>query len=299
MDLNEIAIFIKVVQVGSFSQAARALSLPNSTVSFKISMLEKRLGVTLIKRTTRKLNITEEGQAFYERCVRGLEEIQAAEEEVSAIKGEPYGLLKITAPLDIGNSVLPAIVSQYRKKFPKVSIELILTDRRVDLLGENIDLAIRAGVLKDSSLVAKRIGSTFFVPVASAKYLKEQGTPLHPKDLLNYQCIQFTPFGLDGWNLVGPKGKVKINVPGSVYVNQLEMIRTMSMQNDGIAFLPHPFIYPDLKSGKLVRILPEWRSALTPVHFIYPAQRFVNPKLRSFIEFASKGLKEAFSHLED
>lgn len=299
MDLNEIAIFVKVVQVGSFVQAARALSLPNSTVSFKVSTLEKRLGVTLIKRTTRKLSITHEGEAFYKRCLRGLEEMQAAEQEVSLIKGGPHGLLKITAPLDIGNSILPLIISQYRKKFPKVCIEVLLTDRKVDLLGESIDLAIRAGALKDSSLISKKIGHTFFVAVASSKYLKEFGIPAHPKDLIKHQCLQFTPMGQDGWNFIGPKGKIKVNVPDSIFVNQLEMIRMMCLQNDGIAFLPNSFVYPTIRSGKLVRVLPEWRSALEPVHFIYPAQQFVTPRLSSFIEFAGKHLKEVFSHFEE
>src|SRR5690606_14701589 len=123
------------------------------------------------------------------------------------------------------------------------------------------------------------------------------GTPLHPRDLIHHQCLQFTPFGLDGWNFVGPKGKIKIQVPVSILANQLNMLRSMVLRNDGIAFLPNPFVYADIKSGKLVRILPTWRSALTPVHFIYPAQRFVTPKLSSFIEFAGKKLKETFTYL--
>ncbi len=145
MDFNEVAIFIKVVQEGSFSKAAHNLGMPNSTVSAKISSLEKRLGVTLIQRTTRKLNITPAGNAYFKRCMLGLEEIKAAEAEIANIQGEPQGLLRITAPFELGSTVLPQIVSSFIKKYSKVRIELILTDRRVDLLSENIDLAIRAG----------------------------------------------------------------------------------------------------------------------------------------------------------
>lgn len=293
MDLNEIAIFIKVVQTGSFSAAAKELGLPNSTVSHKISMLEKRLGTTLIQRTTRKLNITPAGEAYYQRCMVGLEEIKAAEQELATTQAEPQGLLRITAPLDLGSSILPSVISKYIKKFPKVKVEMILSDSRVDLLSENVDVAIRAGELKDSSLIAKRVGSTYFVLVATQKYLKEQGTPHHPKDLTQHQCLLFTSVG-ETWKLAGPKGTVNVTVPGKIIINHLEMIRAMVLQDDGIAYLPMSFIYPDIKTGKLTRLLPDWRSPLTPVHFVYPAQRFVTPKLSSFIEFAVKALKEIY-----
>lgn len=298
MDLNEIAIFIKVAQLGSFSQAAKALNLPNSTVSFKVSSLEKRLGVTLIQRTTRKLNITPAGAAYYKHCVLGLEEINAAEVELSSINTEPQGLLRVTAPVDIGASILPAITSQYIAKYPKVRIEVILSDRRVDLVSENVDLAIRAGELKDSTLIAKRIGTTYFVPVASPKYLKKSGEPTHPRELIKHKCLQFTPTGIDTWKFVGPKGSLNVSVPGKVMVNHFEMLKMMALLDDGIAYLPNTFVYPEVKSGKLIRILPEWRSPLTPIHFVYPAQRFVTPKLSSFIEHASKALKEGFENFE-
>lgn len=260
-----------------------------------ISMLEKRLGITLIQRTTRKLNITPAGEAYYKRCLAGLEEIKAAEEELATIQAEPQGLLRVTAPIDLGTSVLPIIVSKYIKKFPKVDIDIILTDRRVDLLSENVDLAIRAGELKDSSMIAKRICTTYFALVASAKYLKEHGHPEHPRELTKRQCLQFSPLGIDTWKLNGPKGSVNISMTGKILINHLEMIRTMALKDEGIAFLPMSLIYSDLKSGKLERILPEWKSAISPVHFVYPAQRFVTPKLSSFIQIAGKEFSEVFN----
>jgi len=155
MDLNEIAVFIKVVQSESFTKAAQCLGMPKSTVSQKVSMLEKRLGVTLIQRTTRKLNITPLGKSFYSKCVAGLEEIKSAEMEIASVHSEPQGLLRITAPIDLGGNVLPPLISSYMASHPKVRVEVILTDRRVDLLSENIDLAIRAGELQDSSMIVK------------------------------------------------------------------------------------------------------------------------------------------------
>lgn len=298
MDLNEVFIFLKVVQAGSFSQAAKALNIPNSTVSFKVSSLEKRLGVTLIRRTTRKLNITPAGEAFYKRCLAGVEEIQAAQLEITSSQGEPQGLLRLTAPVDLGASVLPKVVASFMQKFSKVSVEVLLTDRRVDLLSESVDLAIRAGELKDSTLIAKKIGATYFVPVASPKYLKKNSEPKHPRELIHHKCLQFTPFGLETWKFVSAKGAFNAPVPGRFVVNHMEMVRLMALDGEGIACLPTNTVYEDVKAGRLKRILGDWRSQTGPVHFVYPAQRFVTPKLSAFIEHATLCLKESFKHFE-
>ncbi len=298
IDLNEVAVFIKVVQTASFSQAAKQLGMPNSTVSFKVSSLEKRLAMTLIQRTTRKLNITPAGHAYYKRCVQGFEEIQAAEYEIASIQGEPQGLLRITAPIELGSSVLPDLISDYTKRYPKVRVELILSGRHVDLLAENVDLAIRAGDLKDSSLIAKKIGSVYFAPLASPKYLKTKGTPSHPKDLKQHQCLQFTLLGQNEWKLVGTKASINLSLNPKVAVDDLAMLKLLTLKGDGIALLPTHLCYSDVQSGKLVRILPEWRTALTPVHFVYPSQKYVTPKLSSFIEMATETLKKSFQIFE-
>lgn len=298
MDFNEVAIFISVVQEGSFSQAAIKLGMPNSTVSAKVSNLEKRLGVTLIQRTTRKLNITPAGQAYFKRCIQGLEEIKAAESEIAAVQGEPQGLLRITAPNELGSSILPGIVSQYTKKYPKACIEVLLTDRRVDLLSENVDLAIRAGELKDSSLIAKRIGTLYFAPFASPKYLKAKGTPTHPRELRNHSCLQFTPVGVDEWKMTSAKGSLNVPIPGRILINDMFALKKMALMDDGIVFLPTYYCYQEVKSNKLIRILPEWRSHLTPIHFVYPAQRFVTPKLSAFITLATDIIKRSFEDYE-
>lgn len=298
MDFNEVAIFIRVVQEGSFSQAAKKLGMPNSTVSAKISNLERRLGVTLIQRTTRKLNITPAGEAYFKRCIQGMEEIKAAEAEIANVQGEPQGLLRITAPNELGSSILPGIVSQYTKKYPKARIEVLLTDRRVDLLSENVDLAIRAGELKDSTLIAKRIGTIYFAPFASPKYLKQKGTPTHPRELRSHNCLQFTPVGVDEWKMTSAKGSLNVPVPGRVLINDMFALKKMALTDDGIVFLPTYYCYSEVESNKLVRILPEWRSHLTPIHFVYPAQRFVTPKLSAFITLATDIIKRSFEDYE-
>jgi len=298
IDLNEVFVFIKVVQEGSFSQAAKKLGMPNSTVSAKVSSLEKRLGVTLIQRTTRKLSITEPGKAYFKRCIQGIEEIESAESELANVQGEPQGLLRITTPVELGSSILPEILAEFSNKFPKVRTEAILTDRHVDLLSESVDLAIRAGELKDSTLIAKRLGSSYFVPVASPKYLKTKGTPVHPRDLKNHQCLVYTPLGVDDWKLVSSKGGFNVPLPGRIIANDLKLLRILAVKGEGIALMPTHAVYADCQSGKLVRILPEWQTATAPVHFVYPAQKYVTPKLSAFMNLATASLKKQFAEFE-
>lgn len=298
IDLNEVFVFIKVIQEGSFSLAAKKLGMPNSTVSAKVSSLEKRLGVTLIQRTTRKLSITEPGKAYFKRCMQGLEEIESAESELANVQGEPQGLLRITGPVELGSSILPEILAEFSNKFPKVRTEVILTDRRVDLLSESVDLAIRAGDLKDSTLIAKRLGSAYFVPVASPKYLKAKGTPTHPRDLKNHQCLVYTPLGVDEWKLTSSKGGFNVPLPGRIIANDLKMLRVLVMKGEGIALMPTHLVYTDCQAGKLVRILPDWKTQTAPVHFVYPAQKYVTPKLSAFMNLATGSLKKLFDEFE-
>lgn len=297
MDLNEISVFVTVVKTGSFSGAARSLGMPNSTVSAKVSSLEKRLGVTLLTRTTRKLAVTDAGEAYYRLCTPGLEQLRAAETAVTIGQTEPTGHLKVTAPVEMGSIVLPTVVARFQQRFPKVSLEFELTDRRVDLLGEGFDLAIRAGELADSTLMAKKLGSVYFTPFASKKYLAQRGTPKTPKDLLGHNCLQFTPLG-DEWQLVSAKGRAKIKIPSMAKANDLSMVKSMAISGVGIALLPTFFCYQDVGSGALERLLPDWRTASSPAHFVYPAQKFLPPKLSAFFEVATDLLKKSFESYE-
>lgn len=294
MNFNEIAVFIQVVQSGSFTAAAKQLQMPNSTVSFKISELEKRLGVSLLQRTTRKLHVTPLGQAFFEQCLRGLESVKAAEASIIAASGEPQGLLRVTAPVELGSSVLPSIVSSFVKKYPKVSVEIILADRKVDLLAEGVDLAIRAGALKDSSMKALRLGAAYFAAFASPKYLKQRGNPKRLEDLQGHTGIGFTPLLHTGLKFSSSKSNSTrlLELPGQLIINDLNMIKVLALAGEGIAILPTFMCRQDESGGKLVRVLPEWTSDMQPVHFVYLSQRFVPPKLSAFMQHAGVALKE-------
>jgi DNA-binding transcriptional LysR family regulator len=252
----------------------------------------------LIKRTTRKLFVTEEGRSFFDRCIRGLKEIRAAEEEVTMGQREPHGLLRVTAPIELGGSILPKVISEFHSKYPKVHFDLYLSDRTVDLISEGFDLAVRAGDLRDSSLMAKKLGSVYFAPFASPQYLKKRGTPGSPKELRDHSCLQFTPLGLDEWKLVGPKGSVSIPMSQQLVINELNVIKNLAVSGLGIALLPTFFCYSDVQGGKLVRILPEWRSNLRPVHFVYVGQKYASPKINAFMSIASDMIKNSLQTFE-
>lgn len=287
-----MAVFIKVVEMGSFSQAARQLGMPNSTVSAKVSDLETRLGISLMKRTTRKLFVTEEGRRFYERCTRGLEEIKAAEEELISGKKEPQGLLRLTAPVDLGGALLPEVLCDFKKKYPKVVVELFLSDRVVDLVSEGFDLAIRAGELKDSSFFAKKLGTVYFAPFASPSYLRKAGAPEGPKDLQHHSCLQFTPLGSVEWKMIGPKGSVSVPVTRQMIINDLNTLKALTINGSGVAFLPTYLCLAEISNKKLVRLLPEWRSGTGSVHFVYGGQKQTPPKVSAFIEVAGDIIKK-------
>lgn len=292
MDLNQIAVFIKVIQLGSFSQAARELAMPNSTVSAKISNLERHLGVTLIQRTTRKLHVTAAGQAYFEKCLLGMEALKTAEQELASIQGEPQGLLRVTAPVELGAALLPQVIAEFTPKYPKVQVEILLSDRRVELLTEGVDLALRAGVLKDSTLIAKKLGEIYFAPFASPAYLKRKGTPFHPRELRQHECLHFTPLGFESWKLSSDtSGKLEIPVSGKIIVNDLAMIRNLAISGLGIALLPSYYCEQEVHKGVLKQILPEWRANQVPLHFVYPAQKYVTAKLSLFTTLAAKTIK--------
>lgn len=293
MDLNEIVIFIKVAQLGSFSAAGKLLGIPKSTVSSKIAHLEKRLSANLLHRTTRKINLTSIGQQFYDRCVSEVENLRNAEDEILNSKKSPFGKLVVSAPVFLGNSFLPEIICNYKKDYPDVSIELVLTDREVDLIEEGVDLAIRAGRLADSSFLTKKIGETYFGLFASKAYLKKFGNPVHPIDLKNHNCLQFTPLGRDKWSLSNSIDKQSVSVPmkKGFIADDLHTIKNLTLKSEGISLLPIFLCHEDVKAKELVQVLPKWRTEVRPVSFLYPAGKFVSPKVKYFMEKAEKTLQ--------
>ncbi|MCB5185881.1 LysR family transcriptional regulator [Methylobacillus gramineus] len=295
MDLNETAVFVKVVQAGSFSGAARQLQLPTSTISTRISRLEKRLGVTLLQRTTRRLSLTEAGSLYFQHAATGLGYMLEAEAAISTTIHEPQGRLKITAPADLGDFLLSSLVNRVQDAYPKIEMELLLTDRYVDLVAESVDAAIRTGALRDSSLIAKQVGNVRWAAFASREYLSSAPTLNMPQDLRHHPCVQFTPLGRDEWTLTNNSSSITTPMPGNRMVNSIGVVRAMVMANRGVGLLPSYVCRPEMVEDKLLRVLPDWHAKADPVHLVYPRQRFVPVKLRAFLDVSTVVLKDWFN----
>lgn len=292
MELDAIAVFVKVVEAGSFSQAARLLKMPKTTVSAKVAALERRLGVTLIQRTTRKLHITDAGQNFFRHCAIAISEIEKGESELSAGTSKPQGILKITAPADLGHTLLPKIVCSYRQKFPDVRIELAVTNRIVDLVGEGIDLAIRAGELKDSSLIAKKFFDNSIGFWASPAYIKKYGQPAHPNDLQKHHFISHTTVK-ESLTLTDGKSTVNLAMKPMIKVDDFETLKALLVLKEGIGVLPSFVPVREQKTKELVPLLPKWTLKNTSgFSFVYPSQKYSSPKVRTFIDLAIELAKE-------
>lgn len=283
MDLNEVMVFVEVVRAGSFTAAGLALEMPKSSVSRKVAQLEDRLGVQLLHRTTRSLRLSDVGEAYYARCLRVVAEAEAAEQLVGDLQAVPCGRLRITAPPAL--SALGSIVAEYLAKYPGVRVELVCTDRVVDLLAEGFDLAIRAGRLEDSALIARKLGTATRVLVATPAYLEGRGVPKQPADLPEHDLIVFSGGREEGvWRLISKRKQVDIQPTPRLVVNDYELVRAAVRSGLGIALLPGYLSREDLEDGALVRVLPAWATAETPIRALFPAGRHKSIKLTAFLD---------------
>jgi DNA-binding transcriptional LysR family regulator len=292
MDLNEIVVFSRVVETGSFTAAAQSLGLPKSTVSRKIAQLEERLDARLLQRTTRKLSLTEIGKAYYERCKQIVSEIAAAEQMVADLQAAPRGLLRVTAPVDVGGLILGGIIAEFLILRPEIQIELVLSDRTFDLVDERLDLGVRFGPLPDSSLVARRLGEVTGYLVASPEYVARRGAPTRPEQLAEHDVVTFVPVRrLQSWTLRGPRGAEHEVQPGSRFTtNGMIAAREAVRAGAGISMLGDFAIYDDLASGRLVRVLPGWTAFAAELFAVYPSTRQLSPKLKAFLAFLTEKL---------
>jgi DNA-binding transcriptional LysR family regulator len=286
--MDAISVFVKVVEAGSFSVAARHLDMPKTTVSAKVAGLEKRLGVRLIQRTTRKLRMTEAGETYFRHCAIAIREVERGEAALQAAKGKPSGVLKVTAPVDLAHTVLPRIARAYVAKYPDVSLELIVTNQIVDLMDEGIDLAIRwAMSLKDSSLIARRFFQSRSNLWASPKYMRGFGKPTHPRDLAD--AVFVTRPVQKSVILTNGKSDFEIQRNGRIGANDIETIKALIVAGEGIAWLPDYLTADEAEAGKLVRVLSQWypkQQQLGTCYFVYAGRQYALPKVESFIQTA-------------
>lgn len=289
MDLNEILVFARVVQAGSFTGAARELDMPKSTVSRKVSELEERLGARLLQRTTRRLSLTDVGQTYYRHAIRVVAEVEAAELAVTRLQEVPRGLLRITMPLNFGH--LGALVSSFLERYPEVRVDVVCADRVVDLVQEGFDVAVRAGPLADSALVARHLGPLRSFVVASPDYLVRSGRPEDPEQLSGLDCLVFgAGANQTTWKLQ-KGGDVRIvSVRPRMTVNDFDFLEQATLGGLGVAVLPHFRCESHIEQGRLERLLPEWSFPEIPVHAVYPSTRHVSPAVTAFLAHLQRGM---------
>lgn len=288
MELRSLVIFVTVVRAGSFAGAARALGMQRSAVSRKVAELEEHLGARLLQRTTRALHLTDEGRIFHDHCVRALAELEEAEQALSGMHGTPRGLLRVTAPLSCG--FLGPLVGEFLGRNPEVRIELLCTDRVVDLVEEGFDVAIRTGRLPDSTLVARKLGRLPRYVVASPRYLEGRKRPRRPEDLVHHTCLTFGS-NRATWKLVSGEKEVAVKVEGRLAVNDYEVLREATISGAGIALLPDLDCIEAIREGRLVRLLPSWTSEAPPIHVLYPSTRHLSARVKAFVEFLQERMR--------
>lgn len=287
MDLGAITVFLRVIDSGSFSGAARQLAMPKSTVSRKIAELEAHVGARLLQRTTRKLGLTDIGRIFYEHAVRIAAEVDEASQAVGRMQAAPRGLLRVTAPLAFG--MLGPIIAEYLRKHEEVRLEVHCTDRTVDLVDERFDIAIRAARLADSSLTARTLGSIKRVLIAAPGYCKEHGTPRAPAELAEHACLVFGAGAAPNvWTLESEGKRAEVRVVPRLTLNDPELLRSAALAGVGIALLPEFVCAEDIREKRLRHVLPDWGSAAMPVHAVYPTARLLSPAAAAFIELVRK-----------
>jgi DNA-binding transcriptional LysR family regulator len=283
MTLDAVDLFLEVVRTGSFSAAARATGIPVSTVSQRIAMLEARLGTPLLKRTTRRLALTEAGASYHEVASRTLAELRGYEAELADAAAGLGGTLRVASTIAM-DDVLAPLLSSYLAAFPKMSLELNLSGRNDDLFAEGIDVAIRIGALRDDSgLVARSLGSTALKLVAAPHYLEARSPINHPSDIAAHSLFSFAGFG--EMRLQHSNGEVcSLGIAGRFAANQFSSLRHQAVAGLGVALLPAAFLAPEIARGDLSIVLPEWSGEAQPIHLVYLRQRIVSKRLRSFID---------------
>lgn len=287
--LNDMALFVEVVKAMSFRRAADAIGVPNSTLSRRVSALEKAIGLRLLHRTTRRLELTEAGQLYYERCRRIVDEARLAHEQLGEMLAQPGGVLRASLPVDFANIFLAPIITEFARCYPNITFDFDLTPRAVDLVSEPFDVAIRIGEPKDSNLIARLLAKLPSQLYASPRYLEEAGSPTHPSDLSDHQCIGFPKTG--GWTLQKGDEAIEVHVRGRYVLNSVGMIKRLAILDQGIVLLPKEVVEEDVNAGRLRAILPEWEGAPVPVYALTET-RLLPAKTQLFIEFLRERLSK-------
>lgn len=285
-NLGEMAVFARAVRAGGFSAAARELKLTPSAVSKKVSRLEDRLGARLLDRTTRRIALTEVGEAFYARCQRILADIEEAERAVSQLDSAARGTLRVSASIAFGQRQIVPLVPEFLDRYPDLRVELTMTDHIVNLVEEGVDVAVRVSSLPDSALVVRKLALERRIICAAPDYLAKHGTPRTPADLVHHNCLTYSTLAANEWKFAGANGAFSVAARGNFEANGGEAMREMALAGVGLVRLATFLIGPDIRAGRLAPLLTDYeRAEDSAVYAVYPHRRHLSSKVRAFVDF--------------
>jgi DNA-binding transcriptional LysR family regulator len=284
--LNYMKTFVAVVEAESFTAAGTRLEISKALVSKYIGILEDHLGTRLLNRTTRRLSLTESGLAYYERCVQILADVNEAEQIAAQSAAIPRGTLKVAMPVSFGTVRIAPLLTEYMRRYPEVRLDIALADRRVDLIEDGYDLAIRVGNLPESGLIARKLASDRIVLCASPAYLQAHGTPHAPEDLKQHSCLNYSLSSSgDEWAFGRGKTRIAVHVDGPIRANNGDMLRLAALDGAGIIWQPNFIVAEDLKAGRLVELMTDRSSAELGIYAIYPSRKHLSAKVRTFVDY--------------
>lgn len=286
LDLNLVSTFTQVVDLGSFTAAAAALGVPKSSVSRAVRRLEDAFGVRLLQRTTRKLTLTQAGQRYLADVRGPMARVAEASSDVAEMGREPRGLVRATLPPPVGDGTLFDLFADFMRAYPKIRVELVVTNRRVNLIEEGVDVALRAGKLDDSTLVARKVAVAELGLFAAPSYLERRGRPRTFAALATHDCVLHKmDEGIGPWRLSGPRGVERVDVSGPVVADDLGAVRLLTLAGLGIALMPDMVVLADVERGTLVRVLPAYHLRGAPVHLVSVPLRHVPMRVKLLRDF--------------
>ena len=293
--LDDIRIFVEVVKAGSFTGAAQTLSLSRSLISKKLTALEGSLGIRLLNRTTRRLSLTEAGEHFYHNCRSGLLAIDEAVDQIHSMSAEPRGKLYVNLPVSFGVTHIAPLIPEFLEKYPLIDIDLHFEDRRVDVIAPGFDVSIRVAEIEDSTLVARKLGVSKLLVVASPEYLKRYGAPSTPQQLVDGH--QIASFRLQEsslqWEFENSHGESEmVKLAAKISTDNSLALREIVLGGAGIARIPTFLVGPDVKEGKLVSLFPDLQVPVRPIYALYPRREYLPSKTKVFLDFMAEKISD-------
>jgi DNA-binding transcriptional LysR family regulator len=298
IDLNHLTVFAKIVESGSLTKASLALHQPKSRVSRVLSALERDLGLQLVHRTTRHLQLTDIGRRFYEHCKGPLAGLEEATRDLADCAEDVQGVIRLTAPQDMGTSVLPTMIDEFSKMYPKIHFEVVLAQESLNLVSESIDVAIRFGPLKDSSMKAQKVAEISLILVASPNFIETQPPLNQLSDIMNLPCLSFEATKGKAWSFNNGREKRTLKVKHTMIANNPEFLLKMALKHRGVALLPDFLCRDHLQTGALVQLFRTWKSDVVPLSLVFPYQKQLPYHIRRFADFLKIRLQATMGKAE-